>query len=294
MRPPPQGLHATTPRHIAASNEGLIVGRPVRNAALRLIRGMNLRLHPCSVAPAEGHEKCAPPPHGLHATTPRFASTAFESRHRSRFRSRQTFFDSGQLFMPPFQCLPINISCVVAFAIPVQDRTIEILSYRKCLLCLRRLASTEVSRSGRHDNMYLLFGMRVELILLHNIISLFVDEIPENLIGRSIGFPPTVRSINKRAERRSFSILLGEHVPDRPRQRHRSCPMNPPTSKVLFTLQQLQSDLTVGQNFSCFIGHFGFDPRLPLNLDTLKNSIFRQSSARTYPHAARNARESSQ
>ena len=29
-------------RHIAASNEGLIVGRPVRNAVLCLIRGMNL------------------------------------------------------------------------------------------------------------------------------------------------------------------------------------------------------------------------------------------------------------
>ena len=47
-------------RHIAASNKSLIVGRPVRNAVLRLIRGMDLRLHPCSVAPAEGHEKCAP------------------------------------------------------------------------------------------------------------------------------------------------------------------------------------------------------------------------------------------
>ena len=47
-------------RHIAASNESLIVGRPVRNAVLRLIRGMDLRLHPCSVAPAECHEKCGP------------------------------------------------------------------------------------------------------------------------------------------------------------------------------------------------------------------------------------------
>ena len=47
-------------RHIAASNEGLIVGRPVRNAVLRLIRGMDLRLRPRSVAPAEDHEKCGP------------------------------------------------------------------------------------------------------------------------------------------------------------------------------------------------------------------------------------------
>ena len=47
-------------RHIAASNEGLIVGRPVRNAVLRLIRGMARRLHPCRVDPAEGHEKCGP------------------------------------------------------------------------------------------------------------------------------------------------------------------------------------------------------------------------------------------
>ena len=47
-------------RHIAASNEGLIVGWPVRNVVLRLVPGMDLRLHPCSVAPAEGPEKCEP------------------------------------------------------------------------------------------------------------------------------------------------------------------------------------------------------------------------------------------
>ena len=47
-------------RHIAAANEGPVVGRPVRHAIFRLVRGMDLRLHPCSVAPAEGHEKCRP------------------------------------------------------------------------------------------------------------------------------------------------------------------------------------------------------------------------------------------
>ena len=47
-------------RHIAASNKSLIVSRPVRHAVLRLIHGMDLRLHPCSVAPAEDHEKCGP------------------------------------------------------------------------------------------------------------------------------------------------------------------------------------------------------------------------------------------
>ena len=47
-------------RHITAANEGLVIGRPVRHAVLRLIRGMDLRLHPGSVAPAEGHEKCGP------------------------------------------------------------------------------------------------------------------------------------------------------------------------------------------------------------------------------------------
>ena len=53
--------------HIAASNESLIVGRPVRNAVLRLIRGMNLRLHPCSVTPAETRRagQTAPPAEGL-------------------------------------------------------------------------------------------------------------------------------------------------------------------------------------------------------------------------------------
>ena len=47
-------------RHIAAANEGLIVGRPVRNAELRLIRGINLRLHPCRLAPAERPQKRGP------------------------------------------------------------------------------------------------------------------------------------------------------------------------------------------------------------------------------------------
>ena len=52
--------HATSVRGPPAANEGLVIGRPVRNAVLRLIRGMDLRLHPGSVAPAEGHEKCGP------------------------------------------------------------------------------------------------------------------------------------------------------------------------------------------------------------------------------------------
>ena len=58
-------------RHIAASNEGLIIGRPVPNAVFRLIRGMDLRLHPCSVAPAETRRTGqTAPPADLHATTP--------------------------------------------------------------------------------------------------------------------------------------------------------------------------------------------------------------------------------
>ena len=46
--------------HITTSNEGLVVGRPVRHAIFRLVRGMDLRLHPWSVAPAAGHEKGGP------------------------------------------------------------------------------------------------------------------------------------------------------------------------------------------------------------------------------------------
>ena len=53
-RPGSDRLRCQPQRHIAASNESLIVGRPVRHAVLRLLRGMDLRLHPCSVAPAEG------------------------------------------------------------------------------------------------------------------------------------------------------------------------------------------------------------------------------------------------
>ena len=64
--------HATTPHHIAAANEGPVVGRPIRNAVLRLIRGMNLRLHPCSVAPAETRRagQTAPPAEGLCRVAP--------------------------------------------------------------------------------------------------------------------------------------------------------------------------------------------------------------------------------
>ena len=59
-RPGSDRLRGQPHRHIAASNEGLVIGRPVRNAVLRLICGMDLRLHPCSVDPAEDHEKCGP------------------------------------------------------------------------------------------------------------------------------------------------------------------------------------------------------------------------------------------
>ena len=66
--PPPGHPH----RHITTSNEGPVVGRPVRHAIFRLLCGMNLRLHPCSVAPAETRRAnhAAPPADGLHATTP--------------------------------------------------------------------------------------------------------------------------------------------------------------------------------------------------------------------------------
>ena len=59
-RPGSDRLRGHPHRHIAASNECLVIGRPVRNAILRLVRGMDLRLHPRSVAPAEGPEKRGP------------------------------------------------------------------------------------------------------------------------------------------------------------------------------------------------------------------------------------------
>ena len=53
-------------RHIAAANEGPVVGRPVRHAIIRLVCGMDLRLHPCSVTPAEARRtgQTAPPTEG--------------------------------------------------------------------------------------------------------------------------------------------------------------------------------------------------------------------------------------
>ena len=59
-RPGSDRLRGHPHRHIAAANEGLIVGSPVRHPILRLIPGMYLRLHLRSVAPAEGPEKSGP------------------------------------------------------------------------------------------------------------------------------------------------------------------------------------------------------------------------------------------
>ena len=65
-------------RHIAASNEGLVIGRPVRNAVLRLIRGMDLRLHSVvwllpkvtrSAPPPAGSFRVAPGDHSPEALT---------------------------------------------------------------------------------------------------------------------------------------------------------------------------------------------------------------------------------
>ena len=66
QRPAPAGcpggdrLRCQPQRHLAASNESLIIGRPVCNAVLRLVRGMDLRLHPRSVASVECPEKFGP------------------------------------------------------------------------------------------------------------------------------------------------------------------------------------------------------------------------------------------
>ena len=79
-------------RHIAASNEGLVIGRPVRNAVLRLIRGMNLRLHSRSVAPAEG-------PREVRATPPHRQRVFMQQRHSvggSRVRPRACGMQHGQ------------------------------------------------------------------------------------------------------------------------------------------------------------------------------------------------------
>ena len=69
-------------RHIAASNECAVVGRPVRHAVLCLVPGMDLRLHPCRVAPAEGPEKCRPnrPTHRRVFMQPRPGSLACPPR----------------------------------------------------------------------------------------------------------------------------------------------------------------------------------------------------------------------
>ena len=73
--PPPGHPH----RHIATSNEGPVVGRSVRHAIFRLVRGMDLRLNLCSVAPAAGHEKCRP-----HRPTPPAGSSCNNATRRYR------------------------------------------------------------------------------------------------------------------------------------------------------------------------------------------------------------------
>ena len=82
-------MHLGTPvRHLARRARQ---GRPIRNAVLRLIRGMNLRLHPCSVAPADtrraGHT--APPAEGLSC------NNACAGKARSRgTRGRDVIFET--------------------------------------------------------------------------------------------------------------------------------------------------------------------------------------------------------
>ncbi len=94
-------------RHIAAANEGPVVGRPVRHAIFRLVRGMDLQLHPCSVAPEEGHEKCRPnrptPPQGLHATTPSMTAT--------RSSGRPCATRSPRPMSPPSDAPPARRTC---------------------------------------------------------------------------------------------------------------------------------------------------------------------------------------
>ena len=73
-------------RHIAAANEGPIVGRPIRHAVLRLLRGVNLRLHPCSVAPAEARRagQTAPPTEGLSCNNAGKGKVAGSAGHQGR------------------------------------------------------------------------------------------------------------------------------------------------------------------------------------------------------------------
>ena len=60
ITPPSSGEELQAPGKVRPTLHGGIARAYHRNAILRLIRGMNLRLHPCSVAPAERPEKCGP------------------------------------------------------------------------------------------------------------------------------------------------------------------------------------------------------------------------------------------
>ena len=74
---------APTPRHIAAPHEGLVVGRLVRNAVPCLVLGMNLRLHPRSVARLDCPEKIPKRPHPRRAFMQQRTGTASCNRVRT-------------------------------------------------------------------------------------------------------------------------------------------------------------------------------------------------------------------
>ena len=90
---PPQpaaGLHATTPRHIAASNEGPVVGRPVRKRSTSSYTGDEPSTSSLQCGSCGGsREVRATPPYpaaGIHATTPHSPSPTIDSPVLSTMR----------------------------------------------------------------------------------------------------------------------------------------------------------------------------------------------------------------
>jgi hypothetical protein len=98
--------------------------------------------------------------------------------------------------------------------------------------------------------------MQVELLLLHDSVSLLLDELAEYLVFWSAAVPSFVGLVRQLIQLAiGLRVDLIEDVTHRAYKRDRGEPRQPPTPEIRFLFKQLKSEAAIAENFPCLDRH---------------------------------------
>jgi hypothetical protein len=159
-----------------------------------------------------------------------------------------------KLTVPPVESFAKNVSCIVSFPKPLQQRAIYVFSDRNHLCFLPDFASEGMAKCHQDRDVNLIERMVVEPIFLENVVAFALDELTENFVFLA-HFPAREGRSGSSLNLGILSIDLVQDVTYGAGERHGGCPMDPPPLKILFVLQDLEGEPTISENLSGCVGH---------------------------------------